>query len=288
MIEFGLYTVPTVYTFSIGELARWTEENAFESLWFGEHSHLPTNRKTPNPLGGELPTEYKMFFDPFVGLATAAAATTKLKLGTAVCLIPEHNPITLAKTISCLDIVSKGRVVIGIGAGWNEEELAHHGVALKDRWKVTRERVLAMKEIWSKDEAKFHGQFVNFDSLWSLPKPLQRGGPKILLGAVSKWVPGRIADYCDGWLAPASLELLTQRMPELREEMAKAGRSMEELDLSTQLLFQAGQEEKVERRARELIKVGFKRIVFMTPAQEPGSSWDKLECLAKFIRRFQN
>src|SRR5215471_12476433 len=174
MVDFGFVTIPTHYTIQPAELGRWSEENGFESVWFGEHTHIPTSRKTPFPLGGELPEYYKQFYDPFIGLTAAAAVTQKLKVGTSVCLVPEHPPITLAKTIACVDRVSNGRFLFGIGAGWNAEEMADHGVALKDRWKVTRERVLAMQEIWTKEVAEFHGQFVNFDPLWCRSKPVVR------------------------------------------------------------------------------------------------------------------
>ena len=149
MADFGFVTIPTHYTIQPADLARWAEDQGFESLWFGEHTHIPTSRKTPFPLGGELPDYYKQFYDPFIGLTAAAAVTQKLKVGTSVCLVPEHHPITLAKTIACVDRVANGRFLFGIGAGWNAEEMADHGVALKDRWKVTRERVLAMQEIWN-------------------------------------------------------------------------------------------------------------------------------------------
>jgi probable F420-dependent oxidoreductase len=216
MADFGIVTIPTHYTIQPAELARWAEEHGFESLFFGEHTHIPTSRKTPFPLGGELPEYYKQFFDPFVGLAAAAAVTQKLKVGTSVCLVPEHHPITLAKTVACLDRVSNGRFLFGIGAGWNVEEMADHGVAFKERWKVTRERVLAMREIWTKEVAEFHGQFVNFDSLWCWPKPVQAGGPPVLLGAMSKWAAKRIAEYCDGWFPGNRSPLKLARMRTVR------------------------------------------------------------------------
>jgi alkanesulfonate monooxygenase SsuD/methylene tetrahydromethanopterin reductase-like flavin-dependent oxidoreductase (luciferase family) len=144
--DFGIVTTSTQYTMQPAELGRWLEAHGFESLWFGEHSHIPTSRKSPYP-GGELPDFAKELFDPFIGLTAAAVATTKLKLGTSVCLVPQHNPINLAKTVASLDRVSNGRFLFGIGAGWNAEEMADHGINFKDRWKVTRERILAMKEI---------------------------------------------------------------------------------------------------------------------------------------------
>src|ERR1700737_1477729 len=200
MANFGIVTITTDYSLQPAELAPWVEAHGFESLWFGEHSHIPTSRKSPFPMGGELPEYYKQFFDPFIGLTTAAAVTKNLKLGTSVCLVPEHNTINLAKMVSCLHRVSNGRFLFGIGAGRNAEEMADHGVEFKDRWKVTRERILAMKEIWSKDVAEYHGKFVKFEPLWGWPKPVRAGGPPIHLGAWSKFVPKRVAEYCDGWI----------------------------------------------------------------------------------------
>lgn len=177
MTDFGLVSIPTHYSIQPVDLARWAEENGFDSLFYGEHTHIPTNRQTPFPLGGELPMYYAQFFDPFIALTAAAAVTEKLKVGTSVCLVPEHHPINLAKAAACLDRVSQGRFLFGIGAGWNVEEMANHGVAFKDRWKITRERVLAMREIWTKEAAEFHGQFVDFDPIWCWPKPVRAGGP---------------------------------------------------------------------------------------------------------------
>ena len=132
--------------------------------------------------------------------ALRLVATERLTLGTAICLVTEHNPITLAKSIASVDVISNGRLVVGIGAGWNAEEMANHGVPFDARWKITRERVLAMREIWTHDEPEYHGKYVDFAPLWSWPKPVQPGGPRILLGAGSKWSYDRVADYCDGWM----------------------------------------------------------------------------------------
>jgi probable F420-dependent oxidoreductase len=186
----------------------------------------PPVAKSPYPLGGDLPQMYKEFFDPFIGLTVVAAVTEKIKVGTSVCLVPEHNTINLAKTIACLDRVANGRFLFGIGAGWNAEEMGDHGVEFKDRWKVTRERILAMREIWTKDVAEYHGKYVNFDSMWCWPKPVQPGGPKVLLGAWSKFVPKRIADYCDGWI-PGDVGVdLGSCIEEIKVEMRKRGRSL--------------------------------------------------------------
>ncbi len=144
MADFGIVAIPTHYTIAPAELGKWAEAHGFESLWFCEHSHIPSSRKTPFPMSGELPEYYKQFFDPFIGLTAAAAATEKLKVGTSVCLVPEHNTMNLAKMVACLDRVSNGRFLFGIGGGWNAEEMADHGVEFKDRWQVTRERILAL------------------------------------------------------------------------------------------------------------------------------------------------
>ena len=287
MADFGLVTIPTHYTIQPAELARWAEDQGFESLWFGEHTHIPTSRKTPFPLGGELPDYYKQFYDPFVGLTAAAAVTQKLKVGTSVCLVPEHHPITLAKTIACVDRVATGRFLFGIGAGWNAEEMADHGVALKDRWKVTRERVLAMQEIWNKDVAEFHGQFVNFDPLWCWPKPVQAGGPPVLLGAMSKWAARRIAEYCDGWIPVDAGYDLASGIEALRGEAARVGRSMAEFDLSVITGDGMVGASGIESRIRELLRLGFHRILFLIEPGVPAAQWPVLERYAALSRQLR-
>ncbi|HXG20225.1 MAG TPA: LLM class F420-dependent oxidoreductase [Methylomirabilota bacterium] len=287
MADFGLVTIPTHYTIQPGELARWAEEQGFESIFFGEHTHIPTSRKTPFPLGGELPAYYKEFFDPFIALTAAAAVTQKLKVGTSVCLVPEHHPITLAKTIACLDRVSNGRFLFGIGAGWNVEEMADHGVAFQDRWKVTRERVLAMREIWSKEVAEFHGQFVNFDPLWCWPKPVQAGGPPVLLGAMSKWAARRIVEYCDGWIPLDGGYDLVRGIAALREEAERKGRSMKEFDLSVITGYELAGARGTESRVRELMQMGFNRVLFLIEPGTPEKQWPSLERYATLIRQFR-
>src|SRR5215475_11250144 len=173
-MDFGVVMFPTEYAIQPDELARALEERGFESLWVPEHTHIPASRKSPWPGGGSLPREYWSAYDPFVALTAAAAATRRLRLGTGICLVIERDPIVTAKEVATLDRLSGGRVVFGIGGGWNAEEMDHHGTAFKTRWRVLRERVLAMKEIWTKDEAEFHGEFVNFDKIWSQPNPVEK------------------------------------------------------------------------------------------------------------------
>jgi probable F420-dependent oxidoreductase len=285
MADFGIVAIPTHYTIQPAELALWAEGNGFESLWFGEHSHIPTSRKSPFPLGGELPQYYKEFFDPFVGLSAAAAVTKKLKVGTSVCLVPEHNTMNLAKTVACLDHVANGRLLFGIGAGWNAEEMADHGVEFKDRWKVTRERVLAMKEIWSKDVAEYHGKFVNFDPIWCWPKPVQKGGPPVLLGAWSKFVPKRVAEYCDGWFPVDAGVDLAAGIEAIRTEAARNGRSGHKFDLTIATAEEMAPN-GIEARIGELLKLGFNRVLFLLPVALPDKQRSKLDGYSKVIRKF--
>jgi probable F420-dependent oxidoreductase len=286
MAEFGLVAIPTHYTIQPAEFGRWAEAHGFESVWFGEHSHIPTSRKTPFVMGGELPEYYKQFFDPFIGLAAAAAVTEKLKVGTSVCLVPEHNTINLAKTVACLDRVANGRLLMGIGAGWNAEEMADHGVDYKDRWKVTRERILAMREIWTKEVAEFHGKFVNFDPMWCWPKPVQAGGPPVLMGAWSKFVPARVAEYCDGWIPVDAGVDLARGIEAIRREVERRGRSFKDIDLSVMTAFDMAPAGGLEGRVRELVELGFHRVLFLVPTAKPDGQWPTLERYAELIRKF--
>lgn len=199
-MRIGVFYFPTDYGIQPAELARALEERGYDSLFFCEHTHIPTSRRSPFPGGGDLPRCYSHTHDPFVALSVAAAVTSKLHVGTAICLVTEHDPIVLAKTIASLDQVSGGRFVFGIGAGWNAEEMENHGTRFETRYKVMGERVRAMKALWTQEEAAFHGEFVNFDPVWSYPKPAQRPHPPILLGGGTDHTLKRIIAYCDGWL----------------------------------------------------------------------------------------
>lgn len=200
MSEFGVLIFPTAYSMPMGALAQAVEERGFESLFVCEHTHIPVNRQTPWPGGSELPKQYYHTLDPYVALTAAAMTTQQIKLGTGITLVNQHDPIVLAKTVASLDELSNGRMLLGIGAGWNVEEMANHGTQYKTRWALLRERALAMKALWSSDEAEFHGKYVNFDPVFSYPKPRQSGGPPLLLGASSKWSFDRVAEYADGWM----------------------------------------------------------------------------------------
>ncbi len=200
-MHIGVFYFPTDYGIAPGELARALEDRGFESLFVCEHTHIPVSRRTPFPGGGELPRRYSHTHDPFVALAFAAAATTRLTLGTGICLVPQHDPIVTAKTIASLDLLSGGRFEFGIGAGWNAEEMENHGTRFETRFKVMRERVLAMKRLWTEEAAAFHGEFVRFDPVWSWPKPART--PPVLIGGETDHTLKRIAEFGDGWLPRA-------------------------------------------------------------------------------------
>ncbi len=199
-MKLGVAIFPTDYTIRPDDFARACEERGFESVWFPEHTHIPASRATPYPAGGDLPKEYWHTHDPFLALMAAAAVTKTIKLATGICLLVERDPIATAKEVSSLDRLSNGRVLFGIGAGWNVEEMANHGTVFRRRWRVLRERVEAMKRIWTEEAAEYHGEFVNFDPIWQHPKPLQKPHPPIILGSASRKSLDRVVDYCDGWV----------------------------------------------------------------------------------------
>lgn len=200
----GTFYFPTDYGITPGELGRALEDRGFEALFVCEHTHIPTNRLSPFPGGGELPKRYAHTHDPFVALSFAAAATKTLRLGTGICLMAQRDPIVTAKVISSLDMLSGGRFELGVGGGWNKEEMGHHGTAYETRFKVVRERLLAMQELWTKEAGEFHGEFVDFSPSWSWPKPVQKPHPPILLGGETDYTLNRVVEFCDGWFPRAT------------------------------------------------------------------------------------
>jgi probable F420-dependent oxidoreductase len=223
-MDIGVFYFPVHYGIEPAELARTLEERGFESLFLCEHTHIPVSRKTPFPAGGELPKRYIHTHDPFVALSFAAAATKRLKLGTGICLIPQRDPIATAKSVASLDALSGGRFVFGIGGGWNRDELEQHGVKFEDRFKVLRERVLAMKALWTEDEAEFHGQFVKLDKSWCYPKPKQRPHPPILHGGETDHTLRRIVEFCDGWFPRPVAGFTPKGAVERLRKAAEAGK----------------------------------------------------------------
>jgi len=230
-VRIGVSTFPTDYAIAPVELGRELEARGFDSVWVVEHTHIPASRRTPYPPGGDLPSIYWEAYEPFTYLAQVAAVTTKLEVGTGICLVPEHHPITLAKRVASLDSLSKGRFLFGIGAGWNAEELEQHGVRFEDRWSVTRECVLAMKAMWTQKTASYDGRFVKFEPAWVEPKPVRKPHPPVYIGAQSRWVFDRIAEYGDGWI-PMALPGFDQQIAELARACEKRGRSMSEIDIA--------------------------------------------------------
>ena len=199
----GAFHFPTDYGIDVRELAQALEERGFDSLFVCEHTHIPVSRRSPYPSGGELPKRYSHTHDPFVALAFAAGATRTLKLGTGIALIPQRDPIVTAKSVASLDRLSGGRFIFAIGGGWNVEEMENHGARYETRFRLLRERVLAMKELWTREQAEFHGQFVNFDPVWLYPKPRQTPHPPVLLGGETDHTLARVVEFCDGWFPRA-------------------------------------------------------------------------------------
>jgi probable F420-dependent oxidoreductase len=232
-MHIGICMFATEYAIRIDELARAAEERRFESLFVPEHTHIPTSRRSPFAGGAELPKEYRHTFDPFVSLMAAAAATRTLKIGTGICLIIERDTITTAKEVASLDVLSGGRFLFGIGGGWNAEEMENHGTEYATRFKRLREQVLAMKEIWTKDEAEFHGQFVSFDPIWCWPKPAQKPHPPVLLGGESGHTLQRVVDFCDGWFPRGRAHaLIAPGLADLKARAERAGRDMRTISVS--------------------------------------------------------
>ena len=222
-MELGLAILLTDYSMAPSELGASAEERGFESLFLPEHTHLPVHGASVHPSGPGVHDRLRRFLDPLIALTAVAAVTELLRLGTGVCLVPQHDPITLAKQIATLDLLANGRFLFGVGAGWNREELRNHGTDPAARWEVMRERVLAMKRIWTEDQAEFHGAFVDFDPIWQWPKPVQRPHPPVLVGGEGPRVLERVLDYGDEW-GPNAEPGLEERIAELHRRAAERGR----------------------------------------------------------------
>jgi probable F420-dependent oxidoreductase len=224
----GLNLFITDRSITAAALARAAEERGFDALYLPEHTHIPTSRRTPWPGGGELPDEYRRSLDPFVALATAAAVTTRLRLGTGVCLVAQRDPIVTAKEVATLDYLSNGRFVFGVGIGWNEDEAADHGVDFARRRSQAREHILLMQRLWADEVAAFEGQYAKLAPSWAWPKPVQRPRPPILVGgAASPSLFAHIAEYGDGWLPHGGAGMATA-LPELHAAFTRAGRDPKE------------------------------------------------------------
>jgi probable F420-dependent oxidoreductase len=260
-MKYGVTMFSTDYAIHPAELGRVAEERGFESLLFPEHTHIPSSRLSPWPGGPTLPKEYSHTHDVFVALSFAAAATSTIKIGTGICLVVEHDPITLAKQVATLDALSGGRLLFGIGGGWNREEMANHGTEFSERWDVLRERIAAMKQIWTQDEASYRGEHVDFEAIWSWPKPVQQPHPPILLGSGSARGRQRVVDYCDGWMPIAGRDDVLGGIVDLRRRAEQAGRDPASISVS---IFGAPND---PARIDEYRSAGVERLVFGLPPQ---------------------
>jgi probable F420-dependent oxidoreductase len=278
-MHIGLCIFATEYAIRIDELAREAEARNFESLWVPEHTHIPTSRRSPFAGGQPLPEQYKHTLDPFVALTAAAAATRKLRVGTGICLIIERDTITTAKSVASLDLLSHGRFEFGLGGGWNAEEMEHHGTVFKTRFKKLEEQVAAMKEIWTKDVAEYHGTFVNFDPIWAWPKPEQKPCPPILLGGESRYTLQRVVDFCDGWYPRGrDPEKVLTGLKDLRDLAARAGRDMKTITVSA---FATPPDKRV---LDQFAAAGVTRAIFLLPPEPRDKVLPLLDQHAKLVK----
>ena len=280
-MKLGITLFATDYAMRPDDLARACEERGFESIWFPEHTHIPASLKTSPPVGGTTPRYLWHLHDLFVTLMAAAAVTKTIKIGSGICLVVERDPITLAKEVASVDQLSNGRLLFGIGAGWNVEEMENHGMPFKRRWKVLRERIEAMKEIWTKEEAEYHGEFVNFDPIWSYPKPLQKPHPPIILGTLSAKGLNRVAQYCDGWIpVGASIDDLPAAIKDLHARAEQAGRQPSEVPVS---IFSAPDDETVLAQYKDM---GVERAVLNVPSKSEDVILPLLDKYAGLVEKF--
>jgi probable F420-dependent oxidoreductase len=266
-MDFGIAYFPTADAVGPDELARMVEERGFESLFFAEHTHIPASRRSAYPAGGELPRKYSHTYDLFVALTAAAAATSRLRVGSGICLVVERDPITTAKEVASLDRLSGGRFEFGVGAGWNREEMENHGTDPRTRMRLMAERVEAMKAIWIEEEASYHGEFVDFERIWSLPKPAQRPHPPILVGGNGPTVIDRVLRFGDAWFpnyVPGG-EGILDRVEELRERA--------ERPIEFQAMTVPARAEELER----LAATGCRRAVRWVPSTGRGAIEASLE-----------
>jgi len=272
----------TEHAISATEFAQALEARGFESVWAPEHSHIPTSRRSPWPGGGELPKVYYEAMDPFVSLTAAAVATKRLKLATGVCLVQQRDPIQTAKLVASIDQISDGRFLFGVGGGWNAEEMADHGTEFRTRFKLLRERIEAMKEIWTKEKAEYHGDMVGFSEMMAWPKPVQKPHPPILVGGAFPHAARRAVRYGDGW-APITGRGpegdIEQTLPRFRQMLSEAGRDPQSVPVT---LFGATEDAERLVRYRHL---GIARVVAMLPSVKSDQMLPTLDRWAALIER---
>jgi probable F420-dependent oxidoreductase len=278
-MKFGASMFFTEYSMTPAELAVALEQRGFDIVWAPEHSHIPLSRKTPFILGGDLPKRYYDAMDPFVTLTMAAAATKTLKIGTGVCLIAQRDQIQTAKLVASIDQVSGGRFVFGVGNGWNQDEMENHGTVFTTRHKLARERVEAMKEIWTKSKAEYHGEFVNFDPMMAWPKPVQKPHPPIIVGGAFPYSARRALRYGDGWIPHASRNTyaeIADMIPEFNKMAQEAKRDPKSIEIT---VWGPKQDADLMKRYQDL---GVSRIVFSLESEKADTilpvidGWEKL------------
>jgi probable F420-dependent oxidoreductase len=278
-VDHGILMFPTHDAIDPGTLAKEVEDRGFDSLWFPEHSHIPVSRESPYPGGGDLPRMYVHTYDPFVALTAAACATTTLKLATGICLVIERDPIHTAKEVASLDHLSGGRFLFGVGGGWNREEMADHGTNPRTRMRRMAEQIKAMKELWTKEEAEFHGEFVNFERSWAWPKPAQDPHPPVYVGGMGPSTEDRVLDFGDAWLpqrvGPDNIDEFEQRANALQQRAADAGRGRIPMSL-----FGAETSSEALDGYR---RVGIDRAIYAVNPSDRDTVLKELDGLAKLI-----
>ena len=279
-MKYALMVFPTEYAIHPGELAKAAEDRGFESLWVAEHSHIPASRKTPWPGGADLPQMYYDAYDPFVALAMAAQATERIKLATGICLVIQRDPIQTAKSVASLDVLSGGRFLFGVGGGWNEEEMNNHGTELVGRWKLLRERIEAMKAIWTQDPAEYHGERVSFDPIIANPKPTQKPHPPIHVGGAFPGGLRRAIRYGDGWIPIGGRdeEDPASHMDDFRKACEEAGRDPASIEVT---IYGCPADKDVVARYAD---AGISRVVFGVPPAPADKVLPILDAYSAFTR----
>ena len=279
-VRVGVMTFPTAYSMAIGELAAALEERGFESLWLTEHSHIPVAH-SPWPGGPKLPASYYDVYDPIVGLAVAAEHTTTLRLGTAVLIMPQRDPIQLAKSLATIDVISGGRLEVGIGGGWNLAEMANHGTDPTRRFRRMREGAEAMVAIWTEATAEYHGELIDFDPIQAWPKPVQRPHPKIHVGGAAPSALQRVVRYGDGWIPMTGRGDgdLIDHVGELRRLAAAAGRDPDALEVT---ICGAPQD---RAKLDEYVDAGVDRVLFVLPSKGRDEILPRLDRLAPVLEQ---
>ena len=281
-MEFGASIFFTDYSIAPAELAMSLEERGFDSLWAAEHSHIPTSRRTPVPGGGELARRYYDVMDPFVTLTAAAGATTRLKVGTGVCLVIQRDTIQTAKLVASIDQVSGGRFLFGIGGGWNAEEMEDHGTVYATRFKKMREQVEAMKAIWTQEKPEYHGDIIDFPPMQTWPKPVQQPYPPVIVGGAFPWAARRAIRYGDGWIPLAGGARYgdpLDYLPRFHRMAEEAGRDPQSLAVT---VGGAPEDPDVLKRYRDL---GVARVNFPVPPARREEILPVLDRLADLKRR---